>query len=110
MDSYGAVDVQAQDYSKVNFGGIFTLYMFIGLLFNVMCTQGLKYLIRRERPARHTIPYTVYDVRKHEEGTYAMPSGDSAACTLELIFLARGFNMPYLILILPVVMFSRVYN
>ena len=39
----------------------------------------LKETIRRERPKRHEIPYTVFDVAKSENNTFAMPSGDSAA-------------------------------
>ena len=75
-----------------------------------MCTQTLKYTIRRARPTRPAIEYTVYDVRWHEEGTFAMPSGDSAAAAIEVIFLGTSFQMPYLAVLLPIVMFSRVYN
>lgn len=39
-----------------------------------------------------------------------MPSGDSAAAAVELVFVAVSLQMPFLILVLPIVMVARVYN
>ena len=70
----------------------------------------LKETIRRERPKRHEIPYTVFDVAKSENNTFAMPSGDSAASATWCVLIGYSLQMPYLYLIVPFVMFARVYN
>jgi membrane-associated phospholipid phosphatase len=48
-------------------------------------------------------------LRKKEEGTYAMPSGDSAAAAIFCFIFAFVVGVPSVYVILPLVMAGRVY-
>lgn len=64
----------------------FCFMIFIGLMLGLMVisTTILKKLIKRQRPPLPELNYAkrMNDLRGREKGTYAMPSGDSAACAL----------------------------
>lgn len=59
----------------------FTLFS-LTLLVSVSSTQFAKYAIRRERPKRRLDTTRLNDLRGKETGTFAMPSGDSAAAAV----------------------------
>ena len=60
------------------------IFFALMLLLMVISTTILKKLIKRPRPP---VPDMIYakrmnNLRGREDGTFAMPSGDSAACAL----------------------------
>jgi membrane-associated phospholipid phosphatase len=81
----------------------------ISLLVMVTSTQILKYLIKRARPVALSHTKRIGNLRKAEEGTYSMPSGDSAAASLFCFLCATVVGLPALYVILPLVMCGRVY-
>ena len=70
----------------------------------------MKYTLRRSRPK--ALNFTVRwgsDLRKAEEGTYSMPSGDTAAAALFCYLYAYMVQMEAIYILLPLVMLGRVY-
>ena len=93
LSTYG-IDPLSPDTTnliKFKIAGFFNLYLWFTILFCVINITILKETVRRERPKRHEIPYTVYDVAKSEKETYAMPSGDSAAAATWCVMI--GFSL-----------------
>ena len=69
----------------------------------------MKYTIKRERPRRRPDTTRLSDLRGKETGTYAMPSGDSAAAAVFCYLVAFEMGLPQVYLLLPLVMMGRVY-
>ena len=92
-----------------NLGLVFLVQYALCLLAMVLCTQVLKYTIRRQRPS--TIPgtYRLVDMRSCEDGTFSMPSGDSSAAAVFCCLVAYEMQAPLVYIILPLVMAGRVY-
>eukprot|EP00347_Sterkiella_histriomuscorum_P015488 403356839 len=101
-------DLDGRLYSSL----IFFLYNVIIVFILLFLTQTMKKAIRRERPARCTVQRN-FNLRGMEKGTLAMPSGDSAQCTLwcVLMYLTYGGNDFFLMAcILPaLVSFARIF-
>ena len=88
---------------------LFWIYGF-GLIVLVIFAQIFKYSIRRPRP--NPLPNAVrwgLDLRGGEDGTFSMPSGDSAAATTFCWFIYSTLNMPAIFVIVPLVMAGRVF-
>jgi membrane-associated phospholipid phosphatase len=82
----------------------------VALLAMVGAVQTLKYSLKRPRPEQLSHTYRFHsDLRKKEEGTYAMPSGDSAAAAIFCFIYAFIVGVPSVYIILPLVMAGRVY-
>ena len=75
----------------------------------VCCTQLMKYTIKRERPKRRSDTTRVNDLRGKENGTFAMPSGDSSAAAVWCALVACEMGMPAIYILMPLVMLGRVY-
>lgn len=75
----------------------------------VTSTQLMKYAIKRERPKRRSDTTRISDLRGKEIGTYAMPSGDSAAGAVFCALVAIEVGIPYIYILMPFVMLGRVY-
>ena len=92
-----------------NFAVVFLLYYGITLLVMVSCTQALKYIIRRERPTNKDDLWRLVDMRSVENGTFSMPSGDSAAGAVFCTLIAFEMDCPWIFVVLPLVMAGRIY-
>ena len=53
--------------------------------------------------------YRLVNMRGLEDGTYSMPSGDSAAAAVFCCLIAHELRFPLVYVILPLVMMGRVY-
>ena len=84
MDTYGVepLSADATNMDKFKIAGYLNFYLWFAIVFCTLTVLILKETIRRERPKRHEIPFTVFDVAKSENNTFAMPSGDSAAAAV----------------------------
>jgi membrane-associated phospholipid phosphatase len=51
----------------------------------------------------------ISDLREKEEGTFSLPSGDSAACALMCFLYAHCMHVYVIYLILPLVCMGRIY-
>ena len=92
-------------------GICFMFFFSLMLVLMVISTTILKKLIKRQRPP---LPEMIYakrmnNLRGRETGTYAMPSGDSAACALFCYILTHQMKVQAIYLILPLVCLGRVY-
>ena len=61
----------------------------------------MKYTIKRERPRRRPDTTRLSDLRGKETGTYAMPSGDSAAAAVFCYLVAFEMGLPQVPVIGP---------
>jgi len=89
----------------------FMFFFSLMLLLMVISTTILKKLIRRPRPPLPKMDdiKRMNDLRGREKGTFAMPSGDSAACALCCYILAHQMKVHTIYFILPMVCLGRVY-
>ena len=69
----------------------------------------MKYSIKRQRPERRTDVTRFANLRGKENGTYAMPSGDSSAGAVFCCLVAVEMGLPLIYLLMPLVMLGRVY-
>lgn len=106
---YRTLQHETTALEKFLYGVVFMLTYGISLLVMVTSTQILKYLIKRTRPDALSHTKRIGNLRKAEEGTYSMPSGDSAAASLFCFLFATVVGLPALYVILPLVMCGRVY-
>ena len=85
------------------------LFFGFTLLVNVCCTQCMKYTLKRERPERIPGTKRCNNLRAAENGTWSMPSGDSAAAAVFCVIVGMEMHLPWVFLSLPLVMLGRVY-
>lgn len=103
-------DTQASESVKYSLGAVSMLFYALCLLVMVLSTQGLKYTIRRERPAdRGEETPRCVNMRMLEHGTFSMPSGDACAATVFCVCIAYEFELFWIYAILPLVCIGRVY-
>lgn len=112
LESLGYQPVNKEDLdfvARLRLGFTFTLYYALCLGVMVTSTQILKYTIRRPRPER--LPHTsrLNNLRKAEDGTFSMPSGDSSAAACFCFLYSYVLQVPAIYLMLPLVMAGRVY-
>mmetsp|Transcript_5455 Transcript_5455/g.7285 ORF Transcript_5455/g.7285 Transcript_5455/m.7285 type:complete len:199 (+) Transcript_5455:557-1153(+) len=108
-NSYQQAGNKIDDEQRLAYGFCFFALYGLTLLFMVCCTQLMKYGIKRERPKRRSDTTRISDLRGKEAGTFAMPSGDSAAGAVFCALVAIEMGMPQIYLLLPFVMLGRVY-
>ena len=69
----------------------------------------LKYMIKRPRPILREDTKRLSNLRRFENGTYSLPSGDSGAAAVFCYIIYFCFQAPLIFLILPLVCLGRVY-
>lgn len=106
---YREVKHELDSLERFRYGLVFMIYYALSLLVMVTSTQILKYTIRRERPQLLTHTKRLINLRKHENGTFSMPSGDSSAAAVFCFLYAAMLYLPAIYLVLPLVMAGRVY-
>ena len=94
---------------RFRFGVVFMVTYILALGAMILCVQGLKYSIKRARPKLDESNKRYGSLRKAEEGTYSMPSGDCAAVALYCFLHCTMVWLPAMYLILPLVAVGRVY-
>ena len=94
---------------QFRYGFAFMLYYALSLLAMVTSTQILKYSIRRQRPKSLSYTIRMHNLRKVDDGTYSMPSGDSSAAALFCFEYCYMLGLPSVYMLLPLVMCGRVY-
>lgn len=107
---YKPIERELTTGEQARFGIVFMLTYMAALIALVISTQAAKYSIRRPRPDR--IPNTPRwgkDLRAHENGTFAMPSGDAAAGAIFCFLYCHMLGFPAVWIILPLVCAGRVY-
>jgi membrane-associated phospholipid phosphatase len=101
-------DLSIED--RIRYGVVFMLFYGFSLLAMVSSTQVLKYTIRRPRPAyRPEVTRYGCQLRKFENGTFSMPSGDAAVAGVFCYVYAFVAGLPAVYVILPLVCGGRVY-
>ena len=97
--------------SRFLLGLAFMIFYAIFCVMMVITTTAFKKLIKRPRPPMPDMIYAkrMNNLRAKEVGTYAMPSGDSAACALFCYLMAVQMRVQAIYLILPLVCLGRVY-
>ena len=103
------VNHEISPIEQLRYGAVFMVYYAVSLLVMVCSTQILKYSFRRQRPKN--LPYTnrIRNLRNKEDGTFSMPSGDSAAAALFCYQYCTMMGLPAIYMILPLVCLGRVY-
>ena len=86
----------------------FILKPLIHVLAILVITVVLKYIIKRPRPEVNVLVKRRYNVRK-KETNYSMPSGDSMQAGNFSIITLFYFNSYYGFLLMPFVMFARIF-
>ena len=86
----------------------FILKPLIHVLAILIITVVLKYIIKRPRPEVNVLVKRRYNVRK-KETNYSMPSGDSMQAGNFSIITLFYFNSYYGFLLMPFVMFARIF-
>jgi membrane-associated phospholipid phosphatase len=86
----------------------FVLKPIIHTVICLIITLILKKVTARPRPVNQKGVKRLYDLRQHEKNC-SMPSGDSLQCANFCVILLFYFNIPFGFLILPLVMFSRIF-
>lgn len=109
MNGYQAEQHEVTMEKSLSFGLCFFSLYSLTLLICVSSTQFTKYAIKRERPKRHLETSRLNDLRGKENGTYAMPSGDSAAAAVFCYLVAYELGLPAVYILMPLVMLGRVY-
>lgn len=69
----------------------------------------MKYSIKRPRPDIPINTPRLANLRKHEAGTWSMPSGDTAAASVFCFMYTAFLGLPSIYIILPLVCCGRVY-
>ena len=106
---FRAVGHEITVVEQFRYGAVFMIYYGLSLLAMVTSTQILKYSIKRARPKSLSFTKRMNNLRKAEEGTYSMPSGDSSAAALFCFEYCYMMGLPAVYLLLPLVMCGRVY-
>ena len=93
-NGYKPVGTKVSDEQRLQYGLCFFIIYGISLLLMLCCTQTMKRTIKRERPKRRSDTTRISDLRSKENGTFAMPSGDSSAGAVFCALVAVGLGMP----------------
>lgn len=109
VNGFKAVGENISDGQRISYGLCFASLYMLCLLLMVCCTQLMKYTIKRERPKRRSDTTRISDLRVKENGTYSMPSGDSAAAAVFCVLVTHEMGMPFIYILMPLVMMGRVY-
>jgi len=107
---FKAIDSDLSLKDRLKFGLFISIFVYFGtLLIMISITQAMKFTLKRTRPNEHIYPIRFRNYFNFETGTPSMPSGDSAAASIFCFYWTVLFNLPLSYLILPFVMFARVY-
>lgn len=107
---YQRIERDVSPLEQARFGLIFMLTYIAALVALVISVQTAKYTIKRPRPNRlPNTPRWGKDLRAHENGTFSMPSGDSAAGTIFATLYTMMLGIPSINIVIPLVMAGRVY-
>ena len=107
---YKPVERELNALERFRYGWVLLFIYGFTLLAMVSSTQIAKYSIRRARP--DYLPHVRRmgkNLRKHEDGTFSMPSGDSAAAAVFCYWWAVAAGFPGIMAVLPLVCAGRVY-
>lgn len=95
--------------AKIRIGFAYMWVYGFALLLLVIFAQLFKYTIRRPRPENLRNKRWGTDLRGREDGTFSMPSGDSACAANYALFVAVTMDFPLIWVIVPLVMLGRVF-
>lgn len=106
---YRPVQHELSIVERLRYGVVFMLYYAVALGIMVSSTQIMKYTIKRPRPEIPAAATRMVNLVKHEAGTWAMPSGDSAAAACFCFMYTAFLRLPSVYIILPLVCCGRVF-
>lgn len=108
---YQPVEADVTFIQRVRLGFVFFWIYGFALLGMVAFAQMFKYTLRRQRPTMPPGTVRIHAaLRTHEEGTFAMPSGDTgAAGVFCYVYAATLSGMTGIYLLIPLVALGRVY-
>lgn len=107
---YKQIERDVSGIEKFRLGFVAFWIYGLGLIVLVAFAQTFKYTIRRPRPT--IVPNSVRwgkNLRGSEDGTFSMPSGDSAAAADFCLFISTAFGLQSIWIIVPLVCCGRVF-